>query len=169
MRYPASEKLEIIRLVEGSHLPAKRTLEMLGVPRSTFHRWYARWRAFGEAGLEDRRPHPGRVWNRIPDEVRQAVVDLALDEPELSPRELAVRFTDEKRHFVSEASVYRILKAQDLIVSPAFVVIKGETIVRHRSEDDGRATSSATRPSARTSSGRPTSPTSRSWAGAGTT
>ncbi len=26
MRYPASEKLEIIRTVEGSHLPVKRTL-----------------------------------------------------------------------------------------------------------------------------------------------
>ena len=51
-------------------------------------------------------------------------MDLALDEPELSPRELAVRFTDTRRHFVSEASVYRILKAQDLITSPAFVVIK---------------------------------------------
>ena len=124
MRYPASEKLEIIRLIEGSHLPAKRTLEKLGIPRSTFHRWYARWRMFGEAGLEDRRPHPGRVWNRIPDEVRQAVVTLALDEPELSPRELAVRFTDTRSHFVSEASVYRILKAHDLIASPAFIVIR---------------------------------------------
>jgi len=70
MRYPASEKLEIIRLVEGSHLPAKRTLEKLGVPRSTFRRWYASWQAFGEAGLKDRRPHPGRAWNQIPDEVR---------------------------------------------------------------------------------------------------
>jgi hypothetical protein len=38
MRYPASEKLEIIRLVEGSHLPAKRTLDRLGIPRTTFHR-----------------------------------------------------------------------------------------------------------------------------------
>jgi transposase-like protein len=36
MRYPASEKLEIIRLVEQSHLPVKRTLEKLGIPRSTF-------------------------------------------------------------------------------------------------------------------------------------
>ena len=27
MRYPAAEKLEIIRLVEGSHLPVRRTLE----------------------------------------------------------------------------------------------------------------------------------------------
>ena len=124
MRYPATEKLEIIRLVERSHLPAKRTLEMLGIPRTTFYRWYDRHLAFGEAGLNDRRPHPGRVWNRIPDDVRQAVVDLALKESELSPRELAVRFTDTKKHFVSEASVYRILKAHDLITSPAFIVVK---------------------------------------------
>jgi hypothetical protein len=64
------------------------------------------------------------VWDRIPDAVRQEVVELALDEPELSSRELAVRFTDTKGYFVSEASVYRILKAHDLITSPAFVVIK---------------------------------------------
>ena len=124
MRYPATEKLEIIRLVEQSHLPAKRTLDMLGIPRTTFYRWYDRYHAFGEAGLEDRRPHPGRVWNRIPDDVREAVVDLALDEPDLSPRELAVRFTDMRKHFVSEASVYRILKEHDLITRPAFVVVK---------------------------------------------
>jgi transposase-like protein len=109
MRYPASEKLEIIRLVEGSHLPAKRTLDRLGIPRTTFYRWYDRYVALGKAGLEDRKPHPGRVWNRIPDEIREGIVRLALDETELSPRELAVRFTDTERHFVSEASVYRIL------------------------------------------------------------
>ena len=67
---------------------------------------------------------PVRVWNRIPDDVRERIVDLALEEPELSPRELAVRFTDTQRYFVSEASVYRLLKAHDLITSPAFVVIK---------------------------------------------
>ena len=67
---------------------------------------------------------PKRVWNRIPDEVREQIVELALDEPELSPRELATRFTDAKKYFVSEASVYRLLKAHDLITSPAFIVIK---------------------------------------------
>ena len=35
-----------------------------------------------------------------------------------------MRFTDEKKYFVSEASVYRLLKAHDLITSPAYVVIK---------------------------------------------
>jgi len=64
------------------------------------------------------------VWNRIPEDVRDQIVALALDEPELSPRELAVRFTDTKGYFVSEASVYRLLKAHDLITSPAYVVIK---------------------------------------------
>ena len=124
MRYPASEKLEIIQLVEQSHLPAKRTLDMLGIPKTTFYRWYDRYLALGAAGLEDRSPHPGRVWNRIPDEVRKRIVEFALEEPELSPRELATAFTDREKHFISEASVYRILKAHDLITSPAFVVIK---------------------------------------------
>ena len=124
MRYPASEKLEIIRLVEKSHLPVRRSLDKLGIPSTTFYRWYDRYQAFSEVGLEDRTSGPGRVWNRIPDNIRQRIVEMALDEPELSPRELAVKFTDEKSYFVSEASVYRLLKADDLITSPAFVVIK---------------------------------------------
>ena len=124
MRYPASEKLEIIRLVEGSHLPARQTLAKLGIPRTTFYRWYDRYLQRGEAGLKDQSPKPKHVWNRIPDEVRRKVVKLALKETELSPRELAVTFTDTKKYFISEASVYRVLKAHDLITSPAFIVIK---------------------------------------------
>jgi transposase InsO family protein len=124
MRYPSSEKLEIIQLVEKSHLPAKRTLTQLGIPRTTFYRWYDRYQTGGPEALEDQSPTPGRVWNRIPDTVRQRIVDLALEEPELSPRELAVRFTDTQKYFVSESSVYRLLKAHDLITSPAFVVVK---------------------------------------------
>jgi transposase InsO family protein len=56
--------------------------------------------------------------------VRSRIVELALGAPELSPRELAVRFTDSQGYFVPEASVYRLLKAHDLITSPAFVVVK---------------------------------------------
>jgi hypothetical protein len=47
MRYTASEKAEIIQLVEQSHLPAKRTLDKLGIPRATFYRWYDRYRTGG--------------------------------------------------------------------------------------------------------------------------
>ena len=124
MRYRASEKLEIIRLVEQSHLGVGSTLDKLGIPKTTFYRWYDRFLAFGDAGLEDRNSSPGRVWNRIPDDVRGQIIDLALEETQLSPRELAVRCTDTRGYFVSEASVYRLLKAHDLITSPAFVVIK---------------------------------------------
>ena len=124
MRYPAPEKLEIIRLVEQSHLSVRRTLAQIGVPPATFYRWYDLYQTGGPEALEDRSPKPDRVWNRIPDDVREQIVQLALDEPELSPRELAVRFTDTESYFVSEASVYRLLKAHDLITSPAFIVIK---------------------------------------------
>jgi transposase InsO family protein len=124
MRYPAAEKLEIIRLVEQSHLPVRRTLAKIGIPPTTFYRWYDRFVEHGPEGLEDRPSSPSRVWNRIPEAVREQIVTLALEEPELSPRELAVRFTDTEKYFVSEASVYRLLKSHDLITSPAYIVIK---------------------------------------------
>ena len=57
---------------------------------------------------------------------------MALEEPELSPREVAVKFTDTRSYFVSEASVYRLLKARDLITSPAFVVIKAANEFRDK-------------------------------------
>ena len=124
MRYAAAEKLEIIRLVERSHLPVRRTLAQIGIPRATFYRWYELYRTGGPEALADRPCRPDRVWNRIPDTVRERIVQLALDQPEMSPRELAVRFTDRESYFVSEASVYRLLKAHDLISSPAFIVMK---------------------------------------------
>src|SRR5205823_9810068 len=86
--------LEIIRLVEQSPLPVRHTLAKLGIPRPTFYRWYDRHSSGGPEALNDRSPRPDRVWNRIPDAVRQQIIELALDEPTLSPRELAVRFTD---------------------------------------------------------------------------
>ena len=115
MRDPASEKPEVIRLVEQSHLPVRRTLERIGSPRATFYRRCELYRVGGAEALEDKPSRPDRVWNRIPDPVRSRLIDLALAEPELSPRE---------RYFVSEASVYRLLKAHDLIAGPAFVVVK---------------------------------------------
>jgi len=136
MRYPASEKLEIIRLVEQSHLPVRRTLAQIRIPRSTFYRWCDQYQTGGPEALDDRSPRPDRVWNRIPDDVRARIITLALDQPELSPRELAVRFTDVERYFVSEASVYRLLKAHDLITSPAFITMEGGGRVQ---EQDDRA------------------------------
>ncbi len=132
MRYAASEKLEIVRLVEQSHLPVRRALDKLGVSRPTFYRWYDLYRRFGEAGLKDRRAGPRRVWNRVPEAVRGQVIDLALERPELSPRELAVTFTDERAQFISEASVYRLLRAHGLITSPAFIVMKAADAFRDK-------------------------------------
>lgn len=124
MRYPASEKLEVIRTVEASHLPTKQTLRMLGLPSSTYYDWYARWEEGGIDALADRSPRPRSVWNRIPDDVRDAFIGFALDHEDLTTRELAVKYTDEKQYFISESSAYRLLKAADLITAPAHVVIR---------------------------------------------
>lgn len=46
-----------------------------------------------------------------------------MTEPEKSPRELAWQFTDEHEYYISESSVYRILKQFDLVTSPVYQMI----------------------------------------------
>jgi len=123
MRHSASEKMEVIRLVEGSSLPVKRTLAELEIPRSTFYRWYRAYERSGYAGLERQDTLDRRQWNRIPEEERERVAEVAIEKPELSPRELAWHITDTEGWFVSESSVYRILKSYDLVASPAYIVV----------------------------------------------
>ena len=118
-------------MVEGSDLSAKRTLDELDVPRSTFYGWYRRYESEGFDGLADRSGGPNRFWNRIPDSERKKVVKLALKEPEKTPRELAFDITDKEGYFISESSVYRILKAFDLITSPAYIVISASDKFKH--------------------------------------
>ncbi len=127
----ASEKREAIRLVENSDLSVRRTLREIQIPRATFSRWYRCYQAAGMDGLQPRPSATRRYWNRIPPTIRQRVVDLALVAPERTPRELAWQFTDREGHFLSESSVYRILKAYDLIASPAFIVLTAGKTFQH--------------------------------------
>jgi transposase InsO family protein len=117
--------MEIIRLVEGSDLPISRTLRQLEVPRSSFYRWYRAYQEHGYDGLTDT-PAEKRIWNRIPDRERKKVVEVALSKPELSPRELAWYITDHANYFISESSVYRILKDFDLVASPHYIVMSAK-------------------------------------------
>ena len=132
MRYTQGEKLEIIRLVEGSDLPIRTTLSRLGVSRASFYRWY---RTYVERGVDGLAPKPStrrQFWNRIPDSERERVVEIALEKPELSARELAFWISDNKGFFISESSVYRILKAYDLVTSPAYIVVSAADEFKHK-------------------------------------
>ena len=124
MRYTQAEKMEIIRTVEDSEFSVRKTLEELDINRGTFYEWYRRYRENGYDGLANRKSSPKKFWNRIPDQVKQQVVETALEHPEKSPRELAWHITDTQEYFISESSVYRTLKAYDLITSPAYVLIR---------------------------------------------
>jgi|TARA_B100000959_G_scaffold142927_1_gene150067 transposase InsO family protein len=123
MRYNQGEKMEIIRTVEDSELSVRRTLIELDIPRSTFYTWYRNYLEHGYDGLADRRPGPRRFWNRIPDCEKEKVVQIALDRPELTSRELAWHITDKEHYYISESIVYRILKSFDLITSPNYILL----------------------------------------------
>ena len=124
MSLSAAEKMEVIRLVEESELPVRRTLRELGVSRSSFYRWYRQYLDDGPEGLEPNSRSPGRFWNKLPETVKEQCLEIALQYPDKSPRELAWTITDEHRYFISESSVYRLLKQYDLITSPACILMQ---------------------------------------------
>jgi putative transposase len=131
MRYTQAEKMEIIRMVEDSELGVKRTLEELDVNRSSFYEWYRRYEAEGYDGLAMRKSIARKFWNKIPEMERERVVSIALEHAEKSPRELACHITDTRGYYLSESSVYRILKANDLIPSPAYIVMAASDKFHH--------------------------------------
>jgi putative transposase len=111
----AGRKREVLELVGRSPLSKARTLEELGIPRSTYFRWQRRFRQQGEVGLVDRRPQPGTAWNRLKPQEEETILREALRQPELSSRELGCWITDHEGFSVSESSVYRLLKRHGLI------------------------------------------------------
>jgi RNA-directed DNA polymerase len=110
----ADKKRELIELVRRSPQPKRTTIAELGLSRSTFYRWQRRYRDQGEAGLVDRKPEPGTVWNRLRPAEKTTILETALQQPDLSPRELACYVTDHAGFTVSEATVYRVLKRYGL-------------------------------------------------------
>jgi len=123
MHYKQAEKMEIIRLVEQSDLGVIRTLNQLKVNKTTFYKWYNAYLQAGYNGLARKASRRKGSWNRINDADRDTVVEIALSKPELSPRELAWNITDAYNYYISESSVYRILKENGLITTPSFRVM----------------------------------------------
>jgi putative transposase len=131
MRYSQSEKMQIIGLVEESPVSVKQTLIELNINRSTFYEWYRRYQQGGYEALANRYRPPKQFWNQIPPWEKQRVVEIALGHPEKSPRELAWYITDKRGYYISESSVYRILKSHDLVTSPVYTVISARDKFPH--------------------------------------
>lgn len=123
MRRSQAEKAEIIHLVEHSDLSIRKTLQELDVSRSSFYRWYLRYQEEGFEGLAPKHSKRKQFWNKIPESVRAQVVNLALKQPDKSCRQVSWQFVDKEGYFISESSVYRILKGYDLVQSPIFTLI----------------------------------------------
>jgi putative transposase len=123
MRFNQQEKYDIIMLVDGSDLSANRTLKELGIHKRTFYNWYKRYLDDGYDGLAPKVKGRQQAWNKIPPEQQTQVVEEALEHEELSSRELAFHIIDNHKWFISESSVYRILKRAGLITSPAHIVM----------------------------------------------
>lgn len=111
----ADMRADLIRKVEVEEGNRKEVLESLNIPRSTYYKWRRAYDKHGIQGLERMKNVSNGSWNRLRPDEEERVLRIARLHPELSPRLLSVKITDENSFSVSESTVYRILKKYDLI------------------------------------------------------
>ena len=115
IRYSAEEKESIILTIKRSELSIVQAFKRLGIPRRTFYNWYKKDATGGVNALRETPYRKQTTWNRIPDHIRQIVVELSLGHPELTPRELSVLLLEDSQILVSESSFYCILHERGLL------------------------------------------------------
>jgi putative transposase len=127
----ATGKAEILALVANSGLPCSRALAQLRLPRSTYYRWLKR---LSEDRLQDKKGGSPIPWNKIIPEEEAQILAEARASPELSCRQLACTLTDGGNMYVSESTVYRILKREGLIKPAEIIGFKASKEYRHKTQ-----------------------------------
>ncbi len=108
------ERIDLVRKLDLLESGRSKTLEDLGIPRSTYYQWRSEVDQKKEAAFQ-KSSLRGASWNRLKDSETKRVLTIALENPELSPRLLALKIQDEEPFSVSESTVYRLLKQRGLI------------------------------------------------------
>jgi len=108
----AEEKVRVLSKVAASPLSKSQALAEMGIPRRTYYNWVRREK---ESELREGECKSRRPWNKVKVEEEKLVIDMARASPELSPRQLALSLVDSYGIWVSESTVYRILRREGLV------------------------------------------------------
>ena len=127
----AAEKRKILALVSDSGLPRRKALEHLGLPKSTYYRWLRRQ---VEGRLQDNKGGSSIPWNKLRPEEEVTILRRARVSPDLSCRQLALQLTDNDGWYVSESTVFRILKREGLIKSTEVIGFKADKEYHHKTK-----------------------------------
>jgi transposase InsO family protein len=127
----AAGKQEILTLVAESGLPRRRALDHLGLSKSTYYRWLRRQ---SEGRLQDKKGGSSIPWNKLKPDEEAKILSWARASPELSSRQLALQVVDEERWYVSESTVFRILKREGLIKPAEITGFKADKEYHHKTK-----------------------------------
>jgi putative transposase len=127
----AQGKREILALVSGSGLSRRRALVQLGLPKSTYYRWLKRQT---EGRLQDNKGGSPLPWNKLRPDEESKILIKARASPELSARQLALSIVDSEGWYVSESTVFRILKREGLVKPAEITGFKAGKEYHHKTK-----------------------------------
>lgn len=128
------QREDLIKKVELKDGHRAQVLDDLGIPRSTYYKWRRTYDEDGLPGLVKAKPAARRIWNRLTVDEQNRVLEIARLHPELPSRLLAVKITDEEGFSVSESTVYRLLKENNLITPRPLPEMPANKEWRHKTK-----------------------------------
>ena len=128
------DKIALLQELKELHGVRRQKLLALGIPCSTYYRWQRLYRDQGGDGLQGKRRAPKRIWNRLREDERRRIIEVAKHHPELSSRLLAIKITDEEHFCVSPTTVYRLLKQHGLITPKPLTDLPAAKSWRHKTK-----------------------------------
>jgi transposase InsO family protein/transposase-like protein len=124
----AMEKAMALALVKASHTSKSQALAEIGIPRRTYYNWVRQEKNGGKRSVK-RMP-----WNRIMEREEQLVLEQARVSPELSSRQLSLKLIDDYDCWISESTVYRILKREGLVKTSEMKGFAAEKEYHHKTK-----------------------------------
>ena len=109
------ERQALIEQLEGRGRDRRQLLESLKVPESTYYYWRKLYQEGGPLALDKNGKTVAlKVWNKLTGAEELLILRVGREHPELSPRLIAVKISDEEEFYVSESTVLRVLKKHGL-------------------------------------------------------
>ena len=113
--FNAEQKRQLMEIVEKSTLTIKRTCVILRLNPGRYYDWQRRYAKNGMEGLKNHKSSPKSCPHTLLEEEKELIIEYALKHPDIRHRKLAHKMQNDNIAFVSPSSVYRVLKANDLI------------------------------------------------------
>lgn len=129
---PENRYLVIKYALESNNIT--KACKLFGISRTSYYKWYNRYQKMGVEGLQDTPKSKPKMPNKVPKDIEELIIKLALNSPKDGPKRLSYQLEDMGID-LGETGVYNVLKRNNLNTSSKRLNCAKNSGIKIRSKD----------------------------------